>query len=474
MRRVLMALVFGTVLAWAAIVCVNYLQLRYQLTSIEKDPGGSLLGFVLVQAVQGIEDPAQAVTAIGTFDRILAAQRRRNHTPMEQVFQLSDRAGTMLYSSASIEGEVLHGGVRASAGQMLHGRRYLVAQVVTPRWTVSWGHTTLGAGQVAAAAIVDRDVLTRVSLAIPCLLLPLWLAVSQGLKPLRRFSEGLARRGPEDLSCLGFVPVEAEMTPIARALDDLLSRLRRKIAAERDFVASAAHELRTPLAVMSAEAHALAGVSATERAAASSRLDAAAARASHLIHQLLVLARLDQERAGQRAVVDLAALARQEMALFVSPAYERHIDLSLEAPDSLSVLTDAHCFRSILSNLVDNAVRYGRDSGRVMVTLSPVGDEVALVVADDGPGIAEAERDRIFDKFFRGESARNTQGTGLGLAIAHRAATTLGAVLTLSAGLDGLGCRFSLTIQSQDERHNAAGAPARPAPQSVARRSAKE
>ena len=145
------------------------------------------------------------------------------------------------------------------------------------------------------------------------------------------------------------------------------------------FVANAAHELRTPLAVSTAQAHTLvkAGTT-TERVEAESRLNSAIERASHLIHQLLAVARLQMEKPAELDAVDVALLTQKELANFVPAALGRNIDISLSAPDKLLFALEVHTCRSILQNLIDNAIRYGREDGNVVVELQLRGGSRAL------------------------------------------------------------------------------------------------
>jgi signal transduction histidine kinase len=237
------------------------------------------------------------------------------------------------------------------------------------------------------------------------------------------------------------------MKPLAGALEGLLGKLRQKIEAEQTFVASAAHEMRTPLAVVTAQAHVLAKATTDEqRSDAEHQLEAGMSRASHLIDQLLVLAGVDMDHPSARTTVDLAQLARQEIAHFVPAATARDIDISLDTPDRLAVMLEPQLFRSVLQNLVDNAIRYGREGGRVTIQLVRRDGAVVLSVTDDGPGIAESDRSRIFDRFYRGEKPPDAQGTGLGLAIVKQAAARMDGKLQLTGGFDGRGCCFSLEI----------------------------
>jgi signal transduction histidine kinase len=296
--------------------------------------------------------------------------------------------------------------------------------------------------------IVSGNVLHQMTIAFPIILLTAWLAVFHGLRPLRRLSQAIAARGPATLSPVEIGARHAELQPLVTALDDLLMRLRHKVESEQLFVANAAHELRTPLAVITAQAHTLVKAStATEQVEAESRLNSAVERASHLIHQLLAVARLQMERPAELSTVDVTLLTEKELGNFVPAALERNIDISLSGPDKLLFVLEVHTFRSILQNLIDNAIRYGREGGNVVVELQLRGGTLVLCVADDGPGISEPERERVFERFYRGTGRSDARGSGLGLTIVKQAATRLNGRIQISPGLGGRGCSFVVEIQ---------------------------
>jgi len=153
---------------------------------------------------------------------------------------------------------------------------------------------------------------------------------------------------------------------------------------------------------------------------------------------------MDRSPAGTS--VELAQLAREEIAHFVPAASARNIEISLEAPDEFLVTLEAQSLRSVLQNLTDNAIRYIGEGGKVIVKLFSRGGAVVLSVIDDGPGIAESDHSRIFDRFYRGERPPEAPGTGLGLTIVKVAAARMHGELHISAGIDGRGCCFSLEI----------------------------
>jgi signal transduction histidine kinase len=175
-------------------------------------------------------------------------------------------------------------------------------------------------------------------------------------------------------------------------------------------------------------------------------MEATLARASHLIHQLLLLERMEMAR-QEHTVTDVAQLVRQELVQFVPAAAKRDMEVTLEAPDKLTLTLELHPLRSILQNLVDNAIRYGREGGKIGVDLRLAAGNLALTVVDDGPGIETAARERVFDRFQRG-TGHEVSGSGLGLTIVQQAATRMGGTVTLTDGPDGRGCSFIVSIPS--------------------------
>jgi two-component system, OmpR family, sensor histidine kinase QseC len=443
---VVIALMMGILLSWAAFVVLNFLRLQGQQQDDKRNFAASPFAVQLRDALQGVEDSAQARAVVAAMDHISRKQRERGHIPLKAVMQMRDRRDQQLvYPGDGAAGEVLHGNPASRTEQVLGGETYQVFEVDTPRWSVLWARTRIDTPWVLKE--LSAESIRSIAIAIPCLLLPVWLAVMLGLRPLRQFSDRIAARGPSDLSPIGLIPTQTEMQPLAAALDTLLATLRQKIDAEQMFVANAAHELRTPLAVVTAQAHVLAkAATAEERSEAEQRLVAAISRASHLVHQLLVLARMEMDRSPTGTLVDLAQLAREEIGNFVPAASARNIEISLETPDELLVTSEVQSLRSVLQNLTDNAVRYSREAGRIIVKLSGGGGAVVLAVMDDGPGIAEGDHSRIFDRFYRGERPPEAAGTGLGLTIVKVAAARMRGELSITTGIDGRGCCFALEI----------------------------
>jgi signal transduction histidine kinase len=201
------------------------------------------------------------------------------------------------------------------------------------------------------------------------------------------------------------------------------------------------------MAAIAAQAHLLTHTpDEGDRREAGAALDHALERASHLSRQLLDLAALDDAHPRAAQAVDLVELTQQALALAAPQALALGLELSLDAPDRLPCRIDRVAFESVLQNLVDNALRYVPADGRVSITLRVAAGGLSLTVADDGPGIPRDQRERAFERFWRGEAQAGVAGSGLGLAIVRQAAGRLGGRVRIDDGLDGRGVAFVLEM----------------------------
>jgi len=266
-----------------------------------------------------------------------------------------------------------------------------------------------------------------------------WLATRRALLPLATVAQQVAKRDPARLLAVAPEAAPAEIKPLIEALNDLFARVEHAIDNERRFTADAAHELRTPLAALAAQAQVAARArDAAEREHALGQLGSGIARAAHLVDQLLTLARLEpQPGAVPRAAVRLDHLAQEVCADHGASALAKDIALELDA-QPLSIAADADLLRVLLRNLVDNAIRYTPRGGQVRVTVAGDAAGAGVTVSDSGPGIPEAERERVFARFSR-LAGQETEGSGLGLSIVRRIADLHGATVTLATAEDGKG-----------------------------------
>jgi two-component system OmpR family sensor kinase len=304
-----------------------------------------------------------------------------------------------------------------------------------------------------AASMALRTILPLL-LVLPVLGVLIWFIIARGLQPLDRVTAAVMRRSPTLLEPVAERGLPNEVQPLVHALNGLLERLGRALAAQRNFIADAAHQLRTPLTAVHLQAQ-LAERATTdeERHRALADLRSGLERATRLSEQLLTLAREEPGVAERPTVsVDLSALAREVIGELAPLAQARAIDLGLNASPTSPLQGDPDALRSLVSNLVDNALRYTPIGGRVDVNIGAgVDGSTVLTVSDTGPGIAPADRERVFDRFYRGQAAagsRSAQGSGLGLAIVKSVAERHGAEVALGNGLDGAGLSVSVRFQA--------------------------
>jgi len=305
----------------------------------------------------------------------------------------------------------------------------------------------LSVRQARAAAAARRSVLP-VLVAAPAVGIALWWLVSLSLAPLGPLASAVRARGTETLTPLAVAGLPSEIAPLVDALNALLARLDTAFQAQRSFVADAAHELRSPLTALKLQLDLLRR--APDDAARADNLRELAAgmdRLQHLVAQLLTLARAEPGAAEAAfADVDLVEVARQAAAETVPLSAERGVALELDAPPSLTVRGDAAALRILARNLIDNAIRYSGARGKVHVQLVADGARAVMRVDDSGPGIPAADRERVFDRFYRRDSG-DTAGSGLGLAIVRAVAERHGAQVDLQdAPLGGLRVEVRLPV----------------------------
>ncbi len=289
-------------------------------------------------------------------------------------------------------------------------------------------------------------------ISLPFLAFPAWWSVRAALRPLRRVSDELSTRGPGDLSALTYAPPHAELRPLVQDINALLARVRSSSERERNLIADAAHELRTPLAAMHVNVEALLhdGGEPRQQELLDSLLRSNQ-RASRMVAQLLQLMRSETEApATVQQAVRLDLLLEDRLAALDALACRRPVELALESSEPMSVRGEREGLVSLIDNLVDNAIKYSPPHATVSVRLERQGAQAVLQVRDRGPGIAEPWRQRVFDRFFRVPD-QSQNGSGLGLAIARTVAQRHGASITLQdAEGGGLLVRVTLPLPAQE------------------------
>ena len=413
-RHLLVGLLGALTVAGLAAAVGVYLKARHE--------ANALFDYQLKQIALAMRDHAATALAVVRSDQDNAEQ--------ELVIQIWDNTGLYLYHShpgspflPQIQPGLTtvatpHGTWRVCS-VLEYGRVIQVAQPMRVR-------------QAMAAWIAARTLLPWLA-TMPLLGGFIWWLVGRDLQPLTDVAQAVSQRHPQALEPLPATGLPQEVQPLIAALNDLLQRLAAALAAQREFIADAAHALRTPLTALHLQAQvATRATEDEERQQALAALQHGVQRATHLVHQLLTLARLDPESAQRPlAPVALNPLLHAIIADHAPLAVEKTIDLGLIRDDPASITGDADSLRILFGNLLDNAIRYTPAGGTVDVQITSAPDAIHVELADTGPGIPPEDRARVFDRFYRREGT-GVPGSGLGLTIVttiakrHQAQITLG------------------------------------------------
>ena len=304
-------------------------------------------------------------------------------------------------------------------------------RIGSQRWRVytvhAQGRTVQSIQNLEFRAMVINKQAFQAGLPI-ALLMPisawiLWFGACRAMGKIETLARAAAAQDENTIAELPTKDVPSEISPFVIAVNRLLTRLRDAFASQRRFVQDAAHELRTPITAMTLQLENLKACPMdAETAAQVSQFEAGLKRTKRLIEQLLRLARQEApQKADVASIVDLAPFLQGLISDLMPCADHRDIDVGLSVDIDATVRANPHELRSLLHNLLDNALRYTPEHGVVDVRLFAAGDKVVVEIVDSGPGIPPDLLPRVFDRFFRIEGS-DTEGSGLGLAIAKHAA----------------------------------------------------
>jgi two-component system sensor histidine kinase TctE len=311
--------------------------------------------------------------------------------------------------------------------------------------------------RTALAREIMKGIVFPQLFVVPLMVLLMWLGLRRGAAPLERLRAQVTSRGPGDVAPLQAPDAPEEVAPLINAFNELLARVEREGAAQKRFIANAAHQLRTPLAGIRIEAElALRSENIADKTAALEKISAGTARTAHLINQLLTLARTEGAATESLPMLplDFTAIARDAVAAAYPLARAKHIDIGFDAPDAAHfVRGHTDLLRELVSNLVDNAIRYTPENGHITVRMLNE-DLTILEVEDDGIGIPAAERERVFERFYRVIGGEET-GSGIGLAIVREIAVRHGASVMVTAPESGIGSLFRVTFAQEAQAENA-------------------
>lgn len=433
--RLIAGVLFATVLVWSVLAASGYFESRRQLEELmdaNLEQTAELLAAQLTEEDDRDEIELEHVRQLHRYGRRVA-------------FQVWERGTRLRLRSSSAPNRRLSPATSGFTTNPVDGQTWRVFST----WAGAHQALVQVGEPVSARQRVSLEItehlLAPVAIALPLLALALLMAIRNGLKPLDLLAKQLADMDPTRLQPVRAASAPREVRPLVAQLNQLFERIGHSLEKERRFTADAAHELRTPMAAIAVQAQVAQGATAPgERERAISKVLEACQRGTHLVDQLLTLARADSaSRIESEAPCDLVRLAREVLADMVPVSQWRGVQLELEGPSSLMVSGNETWLRILLRNLVDNAIRYGHPGGYVQVRLSSGADGTLLEVCDDGPGIPEEDRARVFERFYR-IAGSGESGSGLGLSIVSRIVQTCGARLALDEGVSGKGLHVRL------------------------------
>ncbi|MEO8196821.1 MAG: ATP-binding protein [Thermoanaerobaculia bacterium] len=444
--RLLLLLVGATALCWLVAIAWSYLDARRDLAELF-DAQLAQAGRMVLERAGDVEEMREHARK----DRVETLPERDHLYEESLHFQVWSDGGRQLYqSSPELPHEpIVPLGSRGFFDRTLHGTRWRVLVLADSKEQIEVQICQRADLRASLAASVARNMLVPVATVLPVLALLIWFATTAGIRPLQRFAAELSGRRPDDVAPLAGEPRPSELTPLAQALDGLLERLRRRLELERSFTADAAHELRTPLAALKTQAQvALRARSTQERTHALGQVVRGTDRMTHLVRQLLTLARLEPDAAEGFAAVDLAEVADEVLTELAAEARQRGVCLRRAGAAEMTVFGNRPLLATLVGNLVENSIRHGVEGGEARVEVDRVAGRAVLRVVDDGPGIPDAERERVFDRFHRvvgRGGGGGSGGSGLGLSIVARIAELHGATITLGTRPRGDG--FEVTVE---------------------------
>ncbi|WP_426338314.1 sensor histidine kinase [Pseudoduganella sp. S-14] len=379
-----------------------------------------------------------------------AAERVLREDELDKVyFALRDGQGRLLAGDAvlpvfparagapAIDGVVEKNPVRLVALPVLTGQQQGIVVVAKTLRKRGQARTAIVRALLPLAA-----VFTLASVGL------VWFSVTNGLAPLHKVKAGIQARSAEDLSPIPAGSVPLEVMPMVHSFNGLLERVREGAQAQQDFLANVAHQLRTPLAGMRTQIELLAAQERTPAAASSlAMMQASTERMIRQVNQLLALARAEPGplRKTRMERLSLDQLLEESIQHFVEQALRKEIDLGFDLQPT-RVTGDRFMLRDLVDNLVDNAIRYTPPKGAVTVSCFPHLGGGMLTVEDSGPGIPQAKRAAVFQRFQRLDE--KTNGSGIGLAIVRDIATAHGASVAIDTPASGQGALFSVYFPS--------------------------
>lgn len=367
-----------------------------------------------------------------------------SNSPDNLEFQIWDNNGNLLIHSSEAPKMPLSSGNNGLTTLWLDGKAWRVNTIYNPESKLTIMVAERNNYRQHLENQLTQDTIIIMLITYPFLGFLIWIIVGRGLDTLKRVAQEVKHRAPTYLKPVDLESVPTEIEPLVVELNNLFNRLASAFERNKRFTADAAHELKTPLAALSTQTQvALRATTPEDRKAALLKVLASVNRSTHMVQQLLTLSRMDPEASFMNPErIQLGRLATEVAALLAPEAIAKNIDLELVNPESEAVILGNPTYISILiRNLVDNAIRYNNEHGFVKINIEEDDEHTILSVSDDGPGIPEELRERVFERFYRIIGNKST-GSGLGLGIVAQIIQLHRAELELKTPANGKGIEF--------------------------------
>jgi two-component system sensor histidine kinase QseC len=435
-QRLLALVMVAITLVWLGATAFTYFDAREEFDEVLDAHLAQTAALLVVQATHELEE------------------LETEHTPLlhkyarRVAFQVWEKGLQLRLHSANAPSQPLASKDRGFSDNIIDGKRWRVFST----WDED-GEYLIHVAERAdvreeLAGDIAGNLLRPLWFSLPLLAMLLWIAVMRGLRPLDRLAREVERREPDNLAALDASSSPREVVPLIERLNGLFARIDDSIQKERRFTADAAHELRTPVAAIKAQAQVARTASGeAERIRALDNAILGCDRAAHLIDQLLTLARVDTLDRGMGETCRLRDIAADVIAVLAPAALEKGVQLELLAGDEAVVRGNPGLLRVLLRNLLDNSMRHTPPGTSVQVSVTGNPGEACLSVSDNGPGIPEQERDKVLERFYR-PLGTQASGSGLGLSIVKRVADVHDATLQLQPASAGRGLQVTVRFKA--------------------------
>ncbi|HVC49046.1 MAG TPA: ATP-binding protein [Burkholderiales bacterium] len=442
-RRRLTLLMLGSIfLAWSAMLPLSFFSARNeinQLIDVQLEQSAQTITLLDLHKLRVLADSTEKTDSVNDKDG--------DDDRLNMQFQVWTRSGELLTHSP---------GSPDFAYAPKDG--FSTITINTKHWRTYARHDPKGKYQIrlfesvkSRESLINRDawhIAQFLLVVLPLPLLLVWLSIGKGLAPLRVISDMLSIRNAKNLDPVipETVPIEAKQ--LLDSINHLFEGLEQSLLRERAFTSDAAHELRNPLAAIKVQAEvALVSEDSAQREQAIKQVITGVNRLSRLMHQLLMLARLDQATWSFTKPVDLGNIVIECAGGLADQALTRGISMEVKAQPESYWPGEASLLVTMIENLVDNSIKYGKENGRIRLGVISRKNLILLWVEDDGPGILPNEQERLLDRFYRSDNHPDVEGSGLGLSIVNKIVEIHGGKIRFGQGINGFGLKVEILFE---------------------------